>query len=276
MNINFSELLKNNYQNITYKNNSLYIEGDLKLTVVFDIDVDTLNVVVKDGNIELIEINPNYKKINIEIKENAVVKHSKILLNNSNINSCETTCNNYGKYDLFVIDLFTGSDDLKTTINLLGEGSQSHYRSSIVTNNGTKKKHVVEVKNMARYSVGDILNYGVVYGDAILDITGIGDIQKGAKMSVAKQKTNIVTFDEKSKGYARPFLYIAEDDVQASHDTAVGMIDENIIFYMCSRGVRIEDAKRFIALGYFKPIIKELDDVQVESDIIGYLEGVIK
>ena len=134
----------------------------------------------------------------------------------------------------------------------------------------------MHVINNARHTVGNILNYGIVFGNATLDITGIGDIKKGASFSEAHQKSVIVTFDEKSKGYARPFLYIGDDEVQASHDTSVGKIDEEALFYMCSRGIPSNIAKRFIALGYFKPIINALDDEATQKEITEYLEGVIK
>ena len=276
MNVKLSELLSNKINDILFEKDCVYLNGSTTLKIDFDIAIDELNIVANKGDINIIEINPNYKKINIEVKQNASLKHCSIL-NSTEENYCNNLyCNTLGTYNRFLIDLSTTSNKLESKIELNAEGSIANYKSSIVSSNNTKKLNVINLINNARHTEGNILNYGIVFNDSTLDITGIGDIKKGASISEAHQKSVIVTFDEKSKGYARPFLYIAEDDVKASHDTSVGKIDEDILFYMTSRGIPSNVAKRYIALGYFKPIISELNDEETQNQITEYLEGVIK
>ena len=276
MNVKLSELLGNKIENILFKENKVYLNGDASLKIDFDIAVDELNIVANKGDNKIIEINPNYKKINIEVKQEASLKHCSILSSTKDSYTASLYCNALGIYNRFLIDLSTFSNKLDAKIELNAEGSEANYKSSIVTNDKTIKNHVVNIINNARHSIGNILNYGIVFGSSTLDITGIGDIKKGASVRDAHQKTVIVTFDKNSKGYARPFLFIGEDDVKASHDTSVGKIDEDILFYMTSRGIPSNVAKRYIALGYFKPIIEELNDEDTQNQITGYLEGVIK
>lgn len=273
---NFSEILNHNFPNLIYQNATLFLNGNVDIKLNYDIKVEELKIVVNSGEISLVEFNPSYSQIDIVVNASSSLKHSSIYSDKFSSNNVKINVENSGFYNRILIDLSVDSLNINTNINLVADGSESDYKSATISYDQNIKRHTITTNNLSRYSKGNILNYGIVYGDAILDITGIGDIKKGASVSESHQKTVIVTFDEKSKGYARPFLYIAEDDVKASHDTAVGKIDEEIIFYLTSRGVSEKEAKRFIALGYFKPIIKELNDDDTQQKIIDYLEGVIK
>ena len=62
-------------------------------------------------------------------------------------------------------------------------------------------------------------------------------------------------------------MCIDENDVEASHAAVVGKINEEHIFYLCSRGLGEEEAKRLITLGYLNPIIAYFDDQRIKEDI---------
>jgi Fe-S cluster assembly scaffold protein SufB len=59
---------------------------------------------------------------------------------------------------------------------------------------------------------------------------------------------------------AIPSVLVSADDVSASHGGTVGELDENLIFYMQSRGLDRPAAVRVIVEGFFEPLLAELDD----------------
>ena len=63
--------------------------------------------------------------------------------------------------------------------------------------------------------------------------------------------------------------------MQASHAAVVGRLNEDHLFYLESRGVSEEDAKRLIALGYLKPIERYYDDPALVEKIDAVIEGEI-
>ena len=64
---------------------------------------------------------------------------------------------------------------------------------------------------------------------------------------------------------AIPSLIVETDSVSASHGGTVGEVDEQMVFYMRTRGLRRHDAIKVIVEGYFEPIIVQLDDEALEE-----------
>lgn len=65
-----------------------------------------------------------------------------------------------------------------------------------------------------------------------------------------------------------PALEIAANDVKAFHGATVGAIDEEMLFYMTSRGLARQAAEKMIALGFFAPAIDRFP-TQALRDRIG-------
>ena len=116
-------------------------------------------------------------------------------------------------------------------------------------------------------------NYGVVRDDGKLVFSGIGKIANGQHGSKAHQNAKIMVFDKNSIGVAKPILKIDENDIEASHAAIVGKINDEHIFYLTSRGLSEDDAKRLITFGYLKPIIKGFEDEELKEQITNLIEG---
>ena len=76
-----------------------------------------------------------------------------------------------------------------------------------------------------------------------------------------------MVFDKNCNAKACPILKIDENDVEASHAATVGKVSEEHLFYLCSRGITKDDAKRLITLGYLNPIIKYFGEDEIASSI---------
>jgi Fe-S cluster assembly protein SufD len=62
-------------------------------------------------------------------------------------------------------------------------------------------------------------------------------------------------------------LNIDENEVKASHAATVGKLNESHLFYLMSRGLTKEEARRLVTLGYLKPIVSYFEgDVKDEID----------
>ncbi|HBN00459.1 MAG TPA: Fe-S cluster assembly protein SufD, partial [Firmicutes bacterium] len=82
-----------------------------------------------------------------------------------------------------------------------------------------------------------------------------------------------IVFDPDADGLASPILKISDNDVLASHAAVVGRLNEEHLFYLESRGLSEEEAKRLIALGYLKPIESYFADKETVQKIDSIIEG---
>lgn len=122
-----------------------------------------------------------------------------------------------------------------------------------------------------------INNNVVCLNNADFELEIIGNILKGAKNSKCHQKSQCLTFEAPNKAKVLPVLNIDENDVEASHSLSSGTIDEEVLFYMNSRGLDKKEALGLLLVSYLMPseefykeyedglLIKEIADKKVSE-----------
>ena len=203
----------------------------------------------------------------IEVKEYASLKHNIIcydsiyeLTSNQNIDIA-----NSGEYTSALLDVSENNVNFTNNINLNGEYASSYFRSAVVSNKEGKKLYEIATLNNAMYTSSKMDNYGVCKENSKLEFKGIGTIKKGFKQSNNHQNSKIIVFDELSNASVYPLLYIDEYDVLASHSAAVGKVNDEHMYYLCSRGISEEQAREFITMGYLLPVLDYFKDQDIKE-----------
>ncbi len=86
----------------------------------------------------------------------------------------------------------------------------------------------------------------VAGGGAVVNYLGKVMVAKGADGTDGSQSVRAMLLDRQSAANAKPELEIHADDVKCAHGCAVGELDAGALFYMASRGVPPELAKRLM------------------------------
>jgi Fe-S cluster assembly protein SufD len=98
---------------------------------------------------------------------------------------------------------------------------------------------------------------GVAENGARVKVDGMVKIEKGAENSDSFLAMKILVLDDVSSAVAEPQLEIENNDVKASHSASVGKIDEEQLFYLESRGIDENEAKRLVVDGFLGEIINQ-------------------
>ena len=114
-------------------------------------------------------------------------------------------------------------------------------------------------------TTGDTVWKGAATGASRASYEGLIKIRSGAQESHTYLQTHSMMLSPKAKVDAIPSLIVETDSVSASHGGTVGEVDEQMIFYMRTRGLSRHDAIKVIVEGYFEPIIVQLDDEALEE-----------
>ncbi len=201
---------------------------DHSMTVI--IDSDEINIVydLKDGNYSVLLFNDHQG--DVAMNENGKIENAFVQIN-------------YLQLERY---------DLKQNTNIhVGKGSSLSVSSTCL---GAKQKQIVyDLYNDGSDSSVDISNKIVCLEDADFSLECIGTIVKGARRSKCHQSTHCLAMDPVKKARVLPVLNIDEDDVEASHSLASGTIDEEILFYMNSRGMTKKEALNLILRSYLMP-----------------------
>ena len=240
---------------------------------------------LKDIASENIEITCNeYVKIKILINEFENKNIKFILKNNAFLklnflSLTQSACGNYLFYleessNAFVAmaDLVKGNVDFNATFNLLGDNANSEWHLASLGADNDKKVFNINFNHVAKNTTGVMSNYGVVEDESMMHFKGISHIKNGSIKSKTHQSAKIMVFDPKCHAKANPILKIDENDIEASHAAIVGKVNDEHMFYLCSRGISENDAKQLITLGYLKPITNYFEDEKYVQEIVDGIE----
>ena len=75
----------------------------------------------------------------------------------------------------------------------------------------------------------------------------------------------------------KPQLEIFADDVKCSHGCTIGQLDEDALFYLRARGIRIKEAKALLMLAFANDAIADIQHPSLRvklSQLIGRKLGV--
>lgn len=151
----------------------------------------------------------------------------------------------------------------KEIINLNGENANINYKLKTISNGN--QNFELNVNHNEKNTFSNIYNNGInLNGNIIFNVTGI--VPNGMKDSEINQYNQIITFND-NKCIINPKLLIEENDVVANHSALIGKFDEDILFYMQSRGIDYKNATNLLIKGF---LLDDIEDERLDKIIEKY------
>lgn len=223
-----------------------------------NITIDKDSYVLLDNETAVANIKLNIQNCNVtivDIANNACKRSLKIINDNSSV-----------EYN--IIDLFDNNVDFYIDEEIVSANSNTDINVASVCYKNKNKNYVINTSNLERSSINNINCFGIVKDDSKLNYDITSFIKNGASKSVVKQNSSILLFDESSIGKSNPILVIEENDVKANHGSSIGKIDDETMFYLCSRGLSKAEATNLICLGKIQHLIDKIEDADVKETLI--------
>ena len=106
---------------------------------------------------------------------------------------------------------------------------------------------------------------GILEKKSQASFTGLVKIEKGCKKSKSQQVNNNLLLSEKAQIKSDPQLEIYCNDVECSHGSTIGQFDDEALFYLCSRGIKKEYAKKMLLEAFYIDILDRVDNPVIQS-----------
>jgi len=158
----------------------------------------------------------------------------------------------------------------KAQYSLIEEGAYVRIISGGICDDIMKQE--ITCTHKARHTEGWMENYAVVLEEGQYRMVANGVVQKYASGSKSRQTSRVLTFADKQQAEITPMLLIDENDVEASHATSIGQLDENQLYYLMSRGLTKNDALRLMAMGYLLPLVQITNDAELRKEMTDIIE----
>jgi Fe-S cluster assembly protein SufD len=174
------------------------------------------------------------------------------------------------------LNVARGSRMSRNTVQVVleGRGSQADLLGVV----GIDGHQHVDFQTLQEHS-GDATRSDLVIHDALRDrssanFTGLIRINKSARQTESSQEQKNILLSDSAKADSDPKLEILNNDViRCTHGAAVGPVDEEMVFYLESRGVNRATAEQLIVEGFFQSTLARLGLPAVEAAVWSAISG---
>jgi Fe-S cluster assembly scaffold protein SufB len=129
-------------------------------------------------------------------------------------------------------------------------------------------------RHIGRDTTGQLLSKGVLFDRARSYMKGLISIEKSAIGTDSFLGEFGMNLSKAARAVAIPSLEIDQPDCRrAAHSSSVGPIDESQLFYLESRGIAPDEARKFIVLGFLEPVVARVPLEEAQDRLRDALEA---
>jgi Fe-S cluster assembly protein SufD len=146
------------------------------------------------------------------------------------------------------------------TITPAGAHCESHLNGLYL---GSGEMHVDNhtiVEHAAPDCVSNQLYKCILDDEATGVFNGRVHVHRGAQRINAYQSNKNIVLTRDAQVYSKPELEIYADDVQCSHGSTTGQLDEEALFYLRSRGINAERARVLLLGAFARDVVENVRD----------------
>ena len=129
-------------------------------------------------------------------------------------------------------------------------------------------------RHVGRDTTGNLLSKGALMDRARSFMKGMIVIDRSAIGTDSFLGEFGMNLSKATRSVAIPSLEIDQPDCRrAAHSSSVGPIDETQLFYLESRGIPADEARKFIVLGFLEPVVARVPLADARERLRGQLEA---
>ncbi|MGH2724767.1 MAG: Fe-S cluster assembly protein SufD [Actinomycetota bacterium] len=113
----------------------------------------------------------------------------------------------------------------------------------------------------------DLLYKGALKDASRAVYSGLIRVHPGAHKTDAFQTNRNIVLSDAAKADSIPNLEIEANDVRCSHAASVGPVDEDVLFYLETRGIPRAEAERLVVTGFFQEVLDRVQLAEVRSGL---------
>lgn len=194
----------------------------------------------------------------IAVGKNAALAHYKLQqegMNAFHIARIDCRQQHGSRFDSHSLALGAGLSRSEISTCFGGERAETTFNGLYVAGGRQHMDHHTRIDHAEANCVSREFYRGVLNDYARAVFNGKVIVREGAQKSDAHQANHNLLLSKEAEVDTRPQLEIYADDVKCTHGATVGRLDEDMIFYLRSRGVQEELAKAILTYAFAHDII---------------------
>jgi Fe-S cluster assembly protein SufD len=156
-------------------------------------------------------------------------------------------------------------NNIRTTLD--GEGIEAVLNGVYLTNGDQLADHHMIVDHAKPHCASHEYFNGILAGKSRGVFHGRILVRPGAQKTDAKQTSKNLLLSDDASADAKPQLEIYADDVKCTHGATVGQLNDESIYYLRSRGIGLETARRMLIHAFAGEIIDRVKHEPLREEL---------
>ncbi len=161
---------------------------------------------------------------------------------------------NFGSFDL------GSGNGLQTIDASLHENATIDSKHLLYAGDNAQRGTVSRFVHIGKYSKSNQIAKNILDNRARGIFDALIKVENSGKYTKAHQNSKAILLNSGAYMASKPQLEIYIDDLEASHGSTTGQLDEAQLFYLRSRGISYEEAKKMLILAFANELIDSIDD----------------
>ena len=214
--------------------------------------------------------------VNVNVARDAVVHHYRVQQTGARaiwFDTLTATLAENAKYHVHSVNLGAQSARSTVHVRLVGERSQIGLFNASVGGKNQVHDTFELVEHIAPNARTDQSFRGISSGRARVAFNGKIVVRKDAHGTDSRQSLRGLLAGNDAEIDVRPQLEIYTDDVRCSHGATAGKLDDNMLFYLLSRGLDRETALRLLKWAFLEDVVAKIEVPELRRQIEQSLAG---
>lgn len=210
-----------------------------------------------------------------ELKENAYVEHVKVQNEahaSTHIGLTKANVARNAQFKSMTVDLGIFTSRHNIDVKVTGEGGETHVNGLFALSKSEHADVFSSIHHEAGHTNSDQLFKGIMGGESHGAFTGRIQIAKDAQLVNSNQLNKNLMLSKKAHIDTRPQLLVSADDVKCAHGATIGQLSAEEEFYLESRGIKKDKAKRMLCHGFATDVLYKIDNLEIQKTAIKMLE----
>ena len=168
-----------------------------------------------------------------------------------------------------------GGLSARSTINvqLAGERADAALYCASLGDRQQVQDAFVRVEHLAPHAKSQQTFRGIAAGRARVAFNGMVVVRAGAHGTDSQQSLRGLLAGPEAEIDVRPQLQIDTDDVRCAHGATAGKLDDNMLFYLLSRGIDAATAQRLLKWAFLEDVVARIEVPELRRQIERVLAG---
>ena len=177
-----------------------------------------------------------------------------------------------GALDWIALGFGSGNGRVAMDTKLIGPGADAKVTGAYATHGRQHLDYATTQVHDAPNTTSDLAFRGILDARSNTVWSGMIKVEPGAQQIDAFQESRNLLLSKTAHADSVPGLEILANDVRCTHAAAIAQIDLEQLFYLRSRGLPPERAKRLVIEGFLEATVERFEQGFVREAIAGALE----